>query len=114
MNLYLKNFFFSVVAAIQLVQVPDINGNLIKIDISFLLDLGPFDPTDDVYFVLYTRQNQLFGERINSGNIRNSSYHSSYPTRFIIHGWMNSHLSPITVEIKTGYLANNDFNVVGI
>ncbi|XP_058057071.1 lipase member H [Anopheles bellator] len=41
----------------------------------------------------------------------NESYNPSLPTKFVIHGWMNSVSSPVGQQIKNSYLQRQDMNV---
>lgn len=41
------------------------------------------------------------------------SYDPKLPTKFVIHGWMNSIKSPVSQNIKNNYLQKEDMNVIG-
>lgn len=82
-----------------------------KINFPFSL---PFNATADTFSVLYTPQDPTVGKRItfDTNAFANSTFNSSLPTRYIIHGWLNDHLTPYILDIKTAYLEKGDFNVV--
>lgn len=63
--------------------------------------------------MLYTRANPD-GVKIekNSESIRNSTFNSSNPVRFIIHGFLNNKYSDVNVDIRKAYLQRGEFNVV--
>lgn len=96
--------------------VPDGLKGFIEIDLSaskFLLTgVDPcFNASRDVFFTLYTNQNRD-GQNISTSNIGSTTFNSSNPTRFVIHGYLNNGKSPMNVEITKAYLDLGNFNVV--
>lgn len=67
--------------------------------------------TVDVKFFLYNSVNSVGPEELFL-NTASLHFNSSYPTRFVIHGWNNNGLSEVNTDITTAYLAQGDFNVI--
>ncbi|KMQ93906.1 pancreatic triacylglycerol lipase [Lasius niger] len=68
-----------------------------------------------VFFFLYTKNNPTVPNTlyVNDKNaLKNSSFDPTKPTRFIIHGWMNSRSSSACVLIRDAYVKNEDDNVI--
>ena len=95
--------------------VPDADGRM------HLMDLNPievqiepmFNAVNEVFFVLFTRNNRN-GVRIGMdiNGIRSTTYNSAHPTRFIIHGWNNDQNAAVNKLITEAYLTRGDFNVI--
>lgn len=94
--------------------VPDGNNFFNTIELNSVLQPSTFDALRDTYFLLFTQRNREIGQNITSNfaSMINSNFNSLKPTRFVIHGWLNDHTSPINTEITAGYLDRGDYNVV--
>lgn len=107
------------------IYFPDGNGNmevgfltLNESDTQALNRFGFKNPLSrnvdkDITFTLYTIDNTETGEKIypTEKSISNSSFNHNNPTKFCIHGWLNSGESPVCQEIKSEYLKSHDYNV---
>ncbi|KAL3269419.1 hypothetical protein HHI36_008489 [Cryptolaemus montrouzieri] len=70
------------------------------------------DVRNDIDFTLFTRS-QLEGVAIADPiNLKNTSFDSKKPTKFITHGWLSSGTADTCVSIKDGYLELADVNVI--
>lgn len=95
--------------------VPDADGRM------HLMDLNPievqieplFNAVDQVFFVLFTRNNRN-GVKIgmDANAIKATTHNSAHPTRFIIHGWNNDQNAAVNKLITEAYLTRGDFNVI--
>lgn len=89
--------------------VYDDNENLVKLtlddDVESLTETG-MDITNRVFFFLYTKNNPISKTLyINDKDVlKNSSFDPTKPTRFIIHGWMNSQSSSACLLIRDGMM----------
>lgn len=81
--------------------------------VSVVEDVITFNAEQDVFFLLYTRENPD-GLKIykNADSINNSTFNKANPVRFIIHGFLNNKYSDVNVDIRKAYLLNGAFNVV--
>ncbi|XP_030573405.1 pancreatic lipase-related protein 2-like isoform X2 [Drosophila novamexicana] len=68
----------------------------------------------DVSFYLYTRSNPTNGEEISSSeeSIYDSHFNKKHPTRFVIHGWTQSHSDSMNTKITRAWLARGDNNII--
>jgi len=108
------DLFGSLTTLIQ--AVPNATMGFASVDLSaseFLLTgQDPFfNASRDVFFVLYTNENPN-GVNVTAATIASTTYNSSNPTRIVIHGYLNNHLSVMNIEIRQQYLALGNFNVI--
>ncbi|KAL5280572.1 hypothetical protein ACFFRR_004517 [Megaselia abdita] len=64
---------------------------------------------------LYTRSNPTSPESIDpssSESLKRSHFDSRHPTRIIIHGWKNSYLDAVNVDLRKAYLEHGEYNVI--
>nr|XP_019557989.2 phospholipase A1-like [Aedes albopictus] len=76
-----------------------------------------FSAKRDVRFYLYTplTVNEPHVFSIDTvGTVSRSFYNSSLPLRIVIHGWMNNFTSLAIRGVKDAYLANGQYNIVGV
>ena len=94
--------------------VPDTEGRMYMADLNAELPESFFNAENDVFFILFTPENQSVGQRIglNADQIRNSNFVASRPTRFIIHGWNGGAGSILNSNIGSAYHRNGNFNVI--
>ena len=95
--------------------VPDTDGRMFLADLNAEIVEPVFNPVNDVFFLLFTRQNPTgAGQRIgfDAAGIRNSNFGTGRDTRFIIHGWNNNGGSPVNIQIRDGYWRAFDVNVI--
>ncbi|KMQ84535.1 pancreatic triacylglycerol lipase, partial [Lasius niger] len=96
----------------------DDNENLVKLtldDDMETLSETQNDIKNRVFFFLYTKNNPTAPKTlyVNDTNaLKNSNFDPTKPTRFIIHGWMNSRSSSVCVLIRKAYVKNEDCNVI--
>ncbi|XP_049533431.1 pancreatic lipase-related protein 2 [Anopheles darlingi] len=73
---------------------------------------------EDVNFYYYRQATRANGSRFRFVNdlatplALDESYDPKLPTKFVIHGWMNSIKSPVSQNIKNNYLQKEDMNVI--
>jgi Lipase len=74
-----------------------------------------FDPINDMFFVLFTRDNPTVGQRItfDVASITSSNWRRNHGTRFLIHGWTANENSPENPRTRDAFLELADHNVVG-
>jgi Lipase len=88
-----------------------------------LVDLNPieqapepaFDPINDMFFLLFTRDNPTVAQRItfDVASITSSNWRRNHGVRFLIHGWGSSSNSGENGRTRNEFLARADHNVVG-
>lgn len=64
---------------------------------------------------LYTRSNPNSPQEIDPSNyesLKKSHFNSNHPTRIIIHGWQNSYLDAVNVDLRNAYLKKGEYNVI--
>lgn len=95
-------------------MVPDTDGRMFLADLRAEAVEPSFNADNDVFFLLFTRQNPTAGQRIglDTSAIAGSNFAASRPTRFIVHGWNNNGGSQVNVEITSAYLRQGDYNVI--
>jgi hypothetical protein len=71
---------------------------------------------DDVFFMLFTRQNPFVGQRIgfNSESIIFSSWNAASDVRILIHGFVSSHTARENIVTTAEFLRRKDYNVIGM
>jgi len=93
--------------------VYDDNENLVELTLDDdveSLDETQMDIANRVLFFLYTKNNPAIPKTlyINDKDVlKNSSFDSTKPTRFITHGWMNSRSSSACLLIRDGMMDLN-------
>lgn len=96
--------------------IPDGNGQMILVDINPIqAEVEPFfNAETDTIFLLFTRINPSFGQRItwNANSISGSSFNPNNPVRMIIHGFNGGPSSSVNVAMTAAYLQRGDFNVI--
>jgi len=67
-----------------------------------------------VTFYLYTKSNPKKPQKIEASrkSVQASNFNPSKPTRFVIHGWTQSHTSDMNYEIRDAWLSKGDFNII--
>ncbi|ALC45598.1 CG17191, partial [Drosophila busckii] len=67
-----------------------------------------------VSFYLYTKSNPTEGKELKAkdASISGSHFNRAHPTRFVIHGWTQSHSDPMNREITKAWLSRGDFNII--
>ncbi|XP_065364536.1 phospholipase A1 VesT1.02-like [Calliphora vicina] len=70
--------------------------------------------TTPVKFYLYTKSNPTKGKKITATtkSIDASNFNPAHPTRFVIHGWTQSHLAGMNKEIRNAWLSVGEYNVI--
>ncbi|XP_030573757.1 phospholipase A1-like [Drosophila novamexicana] len=70
--------------------------------------------TNAVSFYLYTKSNPTDGKEIKSSesSIHDSHFNKDHPTRFVIHGWTQSHSDSMNTEITRAWLSRGDYNII--
>ncbi|XP_036341833.1 LOW QUALITY PROTEIN: phospholipase A1-like [Rhagoletis pomonella] len=70
--------------------------------------------TVPVTFYLYTNQNPTKKQKITATatSIGNSDFDASNPTRFVIHGWLQSYSADMNDHIRSAWLARGKYNVI--
>jgi pimeloyl-ACP methyl ester carboxylesterase len=74
-----------------------------------------WDPINDMFFLLFTRDNPQVGQRIdiyNEASLAASNWRPTAQTRFQIHGWTASAESGENPRTRDEFLALGDYNVV--
>ncbi|CAO1425040.1 unnamed protein product [Diamesa serratosioi] len=69
----------------------------------------------DILLILYTNNSSESGEEIifqDETYLEESDFNSNRPTILIIHGFLGDEKSYVNTELKNGYLANFDVNVI--
>ncbi|XP_070495764.1 pancreatic triacylglycerol lipase-like, partial [Chironomus tepperi] len=87
-----------------------------------LVDLNPlevepetfFDPSADMFFLLYTRSNPTDGQRITYNVQSLGNFRRNGSTRVLIHGWTTSSMSTENVFTRNEFLAQGDHNVIAV
>lgn len=80
-------------------------GNIIDSDLK----------TEDVNYELYTKDNkeQSVSLRVSdSAQLKDSPFNSTWPTKIIIHGWMDNGNTLWLHNIRRNYLSVGDYNVI--
>lgn len=87
-----------------------------------LVDINPieaevepfFNAETDTRFLLFTRWNPSFGQRITwtAASISGTSFNPNNPVRIIIHGFNSGPASSVNVAMTAAYLQRGDFNVI--
>ncbi|KAG5677063.1 hypothetical protein PVAND_006847 [Polypedilum vanderplanki] len=74
------------------------------------------DASNDVFFILFTRENPTNGERINfdSESIRNSHWNPLNDVRILIHGFWASYLSRENIVTTAEFLRKKDYNIIAV
>ncbi|XP_032670871.1 pancreatic triacylglycerol lipase-like isoform X2 [Odontomachus brunneus] len=101
-------------------HVFDDDDNLVEM--TFLDDPDALEVTDDnigerVLFYLHTSKKPKNPELIyvnDTETLKKTSFDPKKPTRFVTHGWMNSHKSKACTLIRDAYLKHGDYNVIVI
>ncbi|XP_039948850.1 pancreatic triacylglycerol lipase-like [Bactrocera tryoni] len=67
-----------------------------------------------VTFYLYTNRNPSKGQKITETfkSISESEFDASNPTRFVIHGWIQSYTADMNKDICAAWLASGKYNVI--
>ncbi|XP_051862817.1 LOW QUALITY PROTEIN: phospholipase A1-like [Drosophila albomicans] len=70
--------------------------------------------TNAVNFYLYTKSNPTDGKKIEAkeASIRDSHFNKDHPTRFVIHGWTQSHSDSMNTRITKAWLSKGDYNII--
>ncbi|XP_062123883.1 phospholipase A1-like [Drosophila sulfurigaster albostrigata] len=70
--------------------------------------------TNAVNFYLYTKSNPTSSQSISSSgsSVSDSHFNKDHPTRFVIHGWTQSHSDSMNTEITKAWLSRGDYNVI--
>lgn len=66
---------------------------------------------------LYTISNPKNPEYIDpsiSDSLKKTHFDSRNPTRIIIHGWQNSYLDAVNVDLRNAYLKQGEYNVISV
>lgn len=71
-------------------------------------------PDPDVEFYLYTRSNLTDGQPIGMSDLALSGFNSSYPTKFIIHGYNSGMDLDVLVDIRKAYLDKGEYNIIAV
>lgn len=73
-----------------------------------------FGLTTSVNFYLFTKANPEKANKITntSESINESNFIHTYPTRFIIHGWLQSYSSSMNKKISDAWLSLGDYNII--
>lgn len=99
--------------------VPDGEGKIHLVDIN-AGDVEPeptFEPSTDVWFILFTRRNPTVGQRIfpTAASIAASHWsNAAAGTRIIAHGWNQDQTAILNSDFRDGFLTRDDHNVVVI
>lgn len=75
------------------------------------------DDYDPVFYHLYTNENPLAAQVINSQNlavIENTNYKPQCSTKILIHGWRSGALEQCTQVIKNGYISSTEYDCLNI
>ena len=86
-----------------------------------LVDLNPlevepetfFDPSADMFYLLYTRSNPTEGQRITFDVQSLTNFRRNGSTRVLIHGWTTSSMATENIFTRNELLAQGDHNVIG-
>jgi len=86
-----------------------------------LVDLNPleveaesfFDPSADMFYLLYTRSNPTEGQRIKYDVQSLTNFRRNGNTRVLIHGWTTSAVTIENMFTRNEFLAYGDYNVIG-
>lgn len=102
----------------NIASVPNDSDEFVDVDLrmdNFLITgIDPFfDASRDVFFVLYTNENNE-EEIFSIKNIGNTTFNKSNPVRVIIHGLNNNYTSPMSQTVMKAYLEEGDYNVVSM
>lgn len=102
--------------------VPQVNGPPQWLDFkeaNFLLEKWQQQETkgfslNPVHYYLYTRLNKQKPQIIKETDksIEKSNFNAEHPTRFVIHGWFQSYLFPMNIEIRDAWLSRGDYNII--
>ncbi|XP_055378971.1 phospholipase A1 VesT1.02-like [Condylostylus longicornis] len=100
----------------------DTNGifsliNAFYVKVKKTVSLRIADPKPKVHYHLYTRLNPGQHQELlynNSKYLDISNFNRSWPTRFIISGWLNVYNSCSSMIIKNAYLQKGNFNVITV
>ncbi|XP_065371993.1 phospholipase A1 VesT1.02-like [Calliphora vicina] len=70
--------------------------------------------TAPVKYYLYTKSNPTKGKKITASakSIKASNFNPAHPTRFVIHGWVQSRLSGMNKDIRNAWLSLGEYNVI--
>ncbi|KAM8704978.1 hypothetical protein ACLKA7_009438 [Drosophila subpalustris] len=70
--------------------------------------------TNAVSFYLYTKSNPTSGKKLDAteSSIRDSHFNKDHPTRFVIHGWTQSHSDSMNTRITKAWLSKGDYNII--
>ncbi len=74
-----------------------------------------FDPISDMFFLLFTRDNPIVGQRIaifDESGLRSSNWRFGGTTRFLIHGWTSSADARENFFTRDELLRKSNHNVV--
>jgi pancreatic lipase-related protein 2 len=75
-------------------------------------------PDQEIGFFLFTRRNQIVGQKIfinNTGsNLVDTNFESRYPTKIVIHGYNSDMQLDSLVDIRQEYLKKDHFNIIAI
>ncbi|XP_031833782.1 pancreatic triacylglycerol lipase-like [Nomia melanderi] len=101
--------------------VIDDNGNLVKIDLTDNDDETEEETKKDlhnrVFFYLYTKATPNNPEKLYLDDLKalkKSHFNSMKPTKFVTHGWVNSHDSKAIKMVRDAYIKSEDCNVIVI
>jgi pancreatic triacylglycerol lipase len=88
-----------------------------------LIDVNPidaevdtFDASNDVFFMLYTRDSQTTGRRIefDRNSILNANWNSAHDVRVLVHGFGASHTVIENVRTIPEFFRRGDYNVIAV
>jgi len=101
--------------------IPQLNGTLqwmdkqVAIELMAKLELveGRLD-LNAVTFYLYTKSNPKKPQQIEATrkSVQASNFNPSKPTRFVIHGWVQSHTAEMYLDVRDAWLSKGDFNII--
>lgn len=95
--------------------IPDSEGGMHLVDLNVLeTSTEPLHvPADDIFFLLFTRQNPTVAQRItfDVASIQNSNFNAAHQTRFTMHGWQGGVGSAVNVRVNEAYFQHGDYNV---
>ncbi|CAD7079338.1 unnamed protein product [Hermetia illucens] len=98
------------------VLIPDSDYNMHLVNLSDVTFKKALAERSDfaMNFYLYTKKNSVTAQQIATGDasaLRASNFDPKNPTRFIAHGWRQSHTSDMNADIRNQYLTRGAFNV---
>ncbi|XP_011213841.2 phospholipase A1 [Bactrocera dorsalis] len=67
-----------------------------------------------VNYYLYTEKNPTTPQKITvtAETVLNSNFNASNPTKFLIHGWLQSYKANMNKNIRDAWLSNGDYNII--